>query len=151
MIWGLVYLVLLLAVLIQVLRIGERETSFAILTLVAGSLLTLASLIIANSRFDIFSLLVASVDFAVLAVFLGHAFVSRRYWTLCLPSFQLIVCMTHVMKFVLPDLWPRLYSAGQGFWAYPQMLVILLAAMWAKADIDARRGADRSPKDPSKR
>lgn len=151
MIWGIVYLVSLLAVLIQVLRIGERETCFAILTLVAGSFLTLASLIIANSRFDIFSLLVAGFDFAVLAVFLGHALVSRRYWTLCLPAFQLITCMTHVMKFGLPDLWPRLYSAGQGFWAYPQMLVILLAAVWAKADIDARRGANRSAKDPFKR
>lgn len=138
MIWGIVYLVSLLAVLILVLRIGERETRFAILTLVAGSLLTLASLIIANSRFDIFSLLVTALDFGVLAVFLGHALVSRRYWTLCLPAFQLLTCMTHVMKFVLPDLWPRLYSAGQGFWAYPQMLVILLAAMWARTEAGAR-------------
>ncbi|MBB5707665.1 hypothetical protein [Sphingopyxis panaciterrulae] len=127
--------------LIHVLRIGERETRFAILTLVAGSLLTLASLVIADSRFDVFSLLVATLDFAVLVVFLGHALVSRRYWTLCLPAFQLLTCTTHVMKFVLPDLWPRLYSAGQGFWAYPQMLVILLAAMWANADARARREA----------
>ncbi len=44
MIWGIVYLVSLLAVFIQVLRIGERETCFAILTLVAGSVLTLVSL-----------------------------------------------------------------------------------------------------------
>lgn len=138
MIWGIVYLVSLLAVFIQVLRIGERETCFAILTLVAGSVLTLVSLVIANSRFDVFSMLVTTLDFVVLAVFLGHALVSRRYWTLCLPAFQLLTCMTHVMKFVLPDLWPRLYSAGQGFWAYPQMLVILLAAMWA----GARRGED---------
>lgn len=151
MIWGIVYLVSLLAVLAIVLCVGERETRFAILTLVAGSLLTLVSLIIASSRFDIFSLLLATLDFAVLAVFLGHALVSRRYWTLCLPAFQLITCMTHVMKFVLPDLWPRLYSAGQGFWAYPQMLVILLAAMWAKVDAEARLRADKSVTDPSVR
>lgn len=151
MIWGIVYLISLLVVLAIVLRIGERETRFAILTLITGSFLTLISLIIANSRFDIFSLLVTTLDFAVLAVFLGHALVSRRYWTLCLPAFQLITCMTHLMKIALPDLWPSLYSAGQGFWAYPQMLVILLAAMWAKADAEGLRRAGRPATDASTR
>lgn len=146
MIWAIVYLVSLLTLLAIVLRIGERETRFAILTLVTGSFLTLAGLIIAGSRFDVFSLLVTSLDFAVLAVFLGHALVSRRYWTLCLPAFQLITCMTHLMRLVLPDFLPRLYSAGQGFWAYPQMLVILLAAIWARAE--ARRQAETSATEP---
>ncbi|NIJ35719.1 hypothetical protein FHR22_000368 [Sphingopyxis panaciterrae] len=148
MIWGLVYLFSLLAVLAYVLRTGERETSFAILTVVTASLLTLVGLIISDSRFDIFSLLVTVLDFGMLVVFLGHALVSRRYWTLCLPAFQLLTCMTHVMKYVLPDLWPRLYSAGQGFWAYPQILVILLATMWVRAAAKAQREADKSADRP---
>lgn len=144
MIWGFVYLFSLLAVLVYVLRTGERETSFAILTVVTASVLTLIGLIISNSRFDIFSLLVTALDFGMLAVFSGHALVSRRYWTLCLPAFQLLTCITHIMKYVLPDLWPRLYSAGQGFWAYPQILVILLATMWVRAEAKAQREADRA-------
>ena len=67
------------------------------------------------------------------------------YWTLCLPAFQLITCMTHLTKLVLPDLWPRLYSAGQGFWAYPQMLVIVLATAWFQADRRRRRKQNDDP------
>lgn len=140
MIWGVIYVVLLAVITVIVLRIGERETRFAILTLAIGSALTLLSLLVSGSRFDIFSLLVMSVDLVVLAVFLGHALVSRRYWTLCLPAFQLITCFIHVVKLAAPEIAPRVYSAGQGFRAYPTMLIILMAAIWAKRDAAAQAG-----------
>ncbi|HMO74440.1 MAG TPA: hypothetical protein PKD48_03785 [Sphingopyxis sp.] len=142
MIWGLLYILLLAAVAIVVLRIGERESSFAILTAVAATLATVASLLISGSRYDIFSLLVMSVDLAVFFIFLAHALLSRRYWTLCLPAFQLITCVTHIAKYLAPEIVPRVYSAGQGFWAYPTILVILGAALWSNADRKARRADD---------
>lgn len=145
MIWGYIYLALLAITTVTVQWIGERETRFAIWTLVVGSFLTLAAALITGSRFDFFSLLVMSVDLLVLAVFLGHALWSRRYWTLCLPAFQLITCFVHVVKLVAPEIAPRVYSAGQGFWAYPTMLVILLAAIWAKREAGAKNnGAQTS-------
>src|SRR3546814_4651233 len=78
----------------------------------------------------------------VLAVFLIHALRSRYYWTLCLPAFQLLTCLTHVAKFAAPDILSQVYAAGQAFWAYPQMLAILLAAIWAKG---ARRAGMTVP------
>lgn len=130
MIWGAIYVSALMLVAIVVLRIGERESSFAVLTAISANALTVAGLVISGSRYDVFSVLVMGVDLFVLAVFTGHALLSRRYWTLCLPAFQLVTCVTHVVKLVAPEIVPRVYSAGQGFWAYPSMLVILMAALW---------------------
>jgi len=138
MIWGILYVVLLLAITAIVLRIGERESVIAILTVFAGTALTVLSLIVSGSRYDIFSILVASVDFAAFGVQLTHAMLSRRYWTLCLPALQSITCLTHIVKYVAPELLPRVYSAGQGFWTYPMLFLILGAALWARADRKAR-------------
>lgn len=131
MIWGYLYIVLMLGSTLLVLWIGDRETRWAILTLFAASAFTLFGLYISDTRFEVVSLLVSSLDFFVLAIFVAHALVSRRYWTLCLPALQLITCTTHVLKILAPEILPRVYSAGQGFWAYPQMLIIILAAIWA--------------------
>lgn len=138
MIWGIIYVALLLTITVAVLRIGERETVIAVLIICCGTALTVVSLLVSGSRYDIFSLLVALVDFAALAVQLGHALLSRRYWTLCLPAFQSITCLTHIVKYMAPELLPRVYSAGQGLWTYPMLFVILAAALWARADRKAR-------------
>lgn len=138
MIWGIIYIVLLLGVTVTVLRIGEQESVIAVLTICAGTALTVLSLIVSGSRYDIFSILVASVDFVAFGVQLTHAMLSRRYWTLCLPAFQSITCLTHAVKYLAPELLPRVYSAGQGFWTYPMLFLILSAALWARADRKAR-------------
>jgi hypothetical protein len=132
-IWGILYLATLLGTFIYVERGRERETRIAIRTLFLASLLTLAA-VLSRATFVRAQTLLMLLDFLVLAAFLVHALWSRRYWTLCLPAFQSITCTTHIAMHVAPEIVPRVYSAGQGFWAYPQLLVILLAAIWAKAD-----------------
>jgi len=133
------YLAALLAVLIYVEHSKEREPRIAIWTLALASLMTLGA-VLSGITFYVASAILTGLDFLVLAVFLGHALKSRYYWTLCLPAFQLLTCMTHITKFAAPDILSRVYSVGQGFWAYPQMLVILFAAIWAKSARDASRG-----------
>ena len=118
MIWGYLYIALMIGSTLLVLRIGEQESRTAILILFAASAFTLLGLILSGTRFEVVSLLVGSLDFLVLAVFLGHALVSQRYWTLCLPALQLITCTTHLLKLFAPEIIPRVYSASQGFWAY---------------------------------
>lgn len=141
MIRGLLYLAALLAVFVYVEFSREREPRIAIWTLVIASFLTLAALLL-GATFYVASGLLTALDFLVLAVFLAHALRSRYYWTLCLPAFQLLTCLTHVAKFAAPGIMSQVYSAGQAFWAYPQMLVILLAAIWARS---ARRAGITVP------
>jgi hypothetical protein len=138
MIRAVIYLTLLLAVLIYVERSKWREPRIAIWTLTITSFLTLVAALL-GATFYTGSWLFTLVDLAALAVFLAHALKSRFYWTLCLPAFQLIPCMTNLAKFVAPDILPRVYAASQGIWAYPQMAVILLAVAWANQKSQAVR------------
>ena len=136
-----IYLILLLAVLAYVERSKWREPRIAIWTLTAASFLTLAAALL-GATFYTGSWLFTLVDLVAFAVFLAHALKSHFYWTLCLPAFQLIPCMVNLAKFVAPDILPRIYADSQSIWAYPQMLVILLAAIWANQKSKAAR---RSP------
>ncbi|MBN8843435.1 MAG: hypothetical protein J0H88_09320 [Sphingomonadales bacterium] len=138
--WGVFYIVLLLAIAVTVLRIGERESVIAILIVFMGSMMTIAAVFISQAKYKVFSGLVTSVDFVVLAAFLWQALRSRRYWTLCLPALQLITCFTHIVKYVAPEFLPRVYIAGQGIWTYPMLALIVGAALWARADRKARAG-----------
>lgn len=138
MIWGVLYLIALITVLVVVLRIGEKESRFAIVALTIASVMTVVALYLSRTRFEIFSFAVVSVDIGLLAAYVGQSLRSRRYWTLCLPAFQLINVVTHMAKLAAPEIVPRVYSAGQGFWAYPTLAVILGAALWTHADQRAR-------------
>lgn len=131
MIWGIIYLTALFSIWIFVEVSKVPETRTAIRTLAIASVLTLVA-VLSGVTFKTASMILTMLDFAVLGLFLLQALVSRRYWTLCLPAFQLITCMTHLAKFAAPDIVSRVYSAGQGFWAYPQMAVILCAALWGR-------------------
>lgn len=142
--WGVFYIGLLLAIVATVLRIGERESMIAILIVFAGSMMTITTVFISQAKYKVFSGLVTSVDFVVLAAFLWQALRSRRYWTLCLPALQIITCFTHIVKYVAPEFLPRVYIAGQGIWTYPILAIILGAALWARADRKARDERARS-------
>lgn len=136
--WGIFYIVLLAAVTVTVLRIGERESVIAILIVVVGSAMTIVAVAVSQAKYRIFSGLVTSVDFIVLAAFLWQALRSKRYWTQCLPALQLITCFTHIVKYVAPEFLPRVYIAGQGLWTYPMLGLILGASLWARAERKAR-------------
>lgn len=140
--WGVFYMCLLFAITATVLRIGERQSVIAILIVLIGSLMTIVTVMISRAQYEIFSGLVTSVDFVVLAAFLWQALRSRRYWTLCLPALQLITCFTHIVKYVAPEFLPRVYVAGQGFWTYPMLGIILGASLWARAERKAREGGN---------
>ena len=129
MIWGLLYLFLLFLTLIYAEIAKVPETRAAIRTLALASGFTLMA-VLSGVNFETASMMLTIIDFAILGVFLVQALTSSRYWTLCLPAFQLITCMAHLAKFAAPDIVSRVYSAGQGFWAYLQMAVILAAALW---------------------
>ena len=132
MIWGVIYLAAMISILIFVEISKVPETRGAMRALCIASLLTLAA-VLSGVHFYTASILLTMLDFAVLGVFIVQALSSRRYWTLCLPAFQLITCMIHLARFAAPDVLPRVYEAGQGFWAYPQMALVLAAAIWGRS------------------
>ncbi|HEV2596747.1 hypothetical protein [Sphingopyxis sp.] len=132
MIWGYIYIAYLVTSTAVVLRIGGWESRLAIMTLFAGSALTFFAIWFSGQYFVAVTPLIILFEYGVLAIFFGHAIVSRRYWTLCLPALQLVTCAIHAAKFVAPEIVPRVYSAGQGFTAYPMIALVVWAAFWEK-------------------
>lgn len=128
MIWGYIFIALIGAATGYVLFTGDREARLAMLTLVGGSALTVLAVYLSGQYYETANSLVALVDFLVLGVFLWLALRSRRYWPLCLPALQAVVCITHIAKLIAPDIIPRVYSAAQGHWSYYQIALILAAA-----------------------
>ncbi|MBB6427915.1 hypothetical protein [Sphingopyxis sp. JAI128] len=134
MIWGYVYIALIVGITLVVFWIGDRECRLAITTLLTGSALTLAALLFTGSYFERIDWLMLAIDLAVLVAFLARALVSRRYWPMLLPMFQTITCATHLTKLAAPEIVPDAYSAAQGHWSYWQMAIILIAAFYARAE-----------------
>lgn len=127
MIWGYIFIALIAAATAYTLYAGDREACIAILTLVSGSALTIAAVYYSGQYYESANGLVALVDFAILGIFLWLSLASRRYWTLCLPALQAIVCITHIAKLIAPDIIPRAYVAAQGHWSYYQIILIVMA------------------------
>lgn len=127
MIWGYIFIALIAATAAFTLYFGDREARLAILTLIAGTALTVVAVYSSGQYYETANGLVAAVDFLVLGVFLWISQTSRRYWTLCLPGLQAIVCITHIAKLIAPDIVPRAYVVTQGHWSYYQIILILLA------------------------
>jgi carbon starvation protein CstA len=128
MIWGYIFIALILAAATYVVVVGDHDARVAILTLIGGSALSVLAVYASGQYFESANGLVASVDFLVLGIFLRQAMTSRRHWTLVLPALQLIVCITHVARLIAPDVIPRIYSAAQGHWSYYQIILVLAAA-----------------------
>ena len=128
MIWGYIFIALISTATTYVIAAGDRDARIAILTLVGGSALTILAVLFSGQYYESANGLVALVDFSILGIFLWLSLISRRYWTMCLPALQAIVCITHVAKLIAPDIVPKVYVAAQGHWSYYQIALILLAA-----------------------
>ncbi|WP_246331930.1 hypothetical protein [Sphingomonas chungangi] len=79
------------------------------------------------SRFHHIEHGLVAVDFAVFAAFFALSLASERFWPLWIASLQLIAVGTHLVRLIAPDLIPRAYSEIVTFWAYPMLLLLIVA------------------------
>lgn len=64
------------------------------------------------------------VDLGVLAVFVGIAVQSKRFWPLWVAGLQLTTVFGHVLKGVQVSLLPYAYAGALRFWSYPILLIL---------------------------
>lgn len=69
------------------------------------------------------------VDLALLVGLLVLAFHSRRFWPMSVASFQVVAVLTHPALWIDPTILPFGYALMQGFWAYPQMLLVAFGVL----------------------
>lgn len=66
------------------------------------------------------------VDLTVLVALVLLTLRTDKYWLLWMTAFHVIGVLTHIAKLIDPGIVPRAYSIGQGFWAYPMLVALIL-------------------------
>lgn len=127
---GFAYIALILGTTIYVYRYGDGECRLAITTLLAGSALTFAAVYFEGSYFAPADPVLVGIEALVFAAFFIHGLYSRRYWPMSLPMLQGVNFAIHLAVVTVPGIVPDVYSWAQGLWAYPQMGIILMAAIY---------------------
>jgi hypothetical protein len=110
---------------------GGWPERFGTLSLVAGSLATVAVNSPLAVRYASVEILILMVDVAVLLAFLALALLTDRYWPLWTTALQLLVVLGHAAKLVDGAMVPTGYGFLLAVWSYPQ-LGILAAASWSR-------------------
>lgn len=94
---------------------------------VLAAVLTIFAVSPYASRFHHLEHGLVAVDVAVFAAFFALSLASERFWPLWIASLQLIAVGTHLVRLIAPDLIPRAYSEIVTFWAYPMLLLLIVA------------------------
>ena len=84
-----------------------------------------------------------TVDIVMLAIFVGIALRSSRFWPLWVAGLQLTMSMAHVLKAIDETLMPRAYAAAVVFWTYPILLIIAIGT-WRQHRRDLRERNGRT-------
>ena len=123
------YWAILLAICAYALWRGRNDERIAALTCLAASIGTKFAISPIQGRYASVEFGVFLVDAAVLAVFVGIALKSQRFWPLWIAGLQLTTSIAHLFKAIELDLLPMAYAAAGRFWSYP-ILLILAVGTW---------------------
>ncbi|MBB3764428.1 hypothetical protein [Sphingomicrobium lutaoense] len=120
---------LLIIVALYAMVRGNGEQKLAATACVLAAILTVALVSPLSERYGRVEVGVALVDMALLAVFVGIALRSQRFWPLWIAGLHLTASLSHLMKASRLDLLPQAYAAAEKFWSYP-ILLIIAVAVW---------------------
>lgn len=104
----------------------ERIAAFVFLSATIVSILAHSPVHVRYVAIELSDLI---IDVLVLAALLSLALLSDRFWPLWVAGLQLTTTMSHLLKWIQPDLLPLAYAAAERFWSYP-ILIILLFGAW---------------------
>jgi len=126
---GAAYVGLLLGVAIFVFRKGGADEKVAVATLIFGSAATLACYALSRRNFVDPVPLLFVTEAAVLAILLILAYRSSRFWPLTIAALQIASFLALLTPLTNENLVSYALGVAQGLWAYPQMLILVLAAI----------------------
>lgn len=124
-----IYLLLLVSSVCFVFWKGRFEERLAVGALTIGSIAT--SFLYAQSNQNWLNPNIALLlnEAAVTAVILYIAYRSKRFWPLPVAAFQIIALVTPVTTMLGENLASYALGVTQGVWAYPQLLILIIATI----------------------
>jgi hypothetical protein len=127
--FGWLFLALLLLVIATVLIKGDWEVRIATLVVSAGSVATGLISRLGDDAFDQPSSYLLLSESLVLAVLIFIALRSQRYWPLPVTALELATCLSLLVPLSDANLVAYAMGVAQGLWAYPQLFILLCAAL----------------------
>lgn len=127
-VWIILFWLLLTASCGYALARGGRHERVASVLFLAA---TIASIVVRaplHERYVAVETTDLIIDIIVLGVLVQIALSSDRFWPLWTAGLQLTISMSHLLKWLQPDLMPLAYAAAQRFWSYPILLILLVGA-----------------------
>lgn len=124
-----IYLLLLVSSVCFVFWKGRFEERLAAGALTIGSIVTYLLYVRAGKDWLNFDLALLLNEAAVTAVILCIAYRSKRFWPLPVAAFQIIAMLTPLAGVLGENLASYALGVTQGLWAYPQLLVLMVAAI----------------------
>lgn len=124
-----IYPALLIACVIFIFWKGRFDERVVCGALVGGSISTA---IIYNSQSGDWidpSIPLIANEFVITAIILAIAYRSKRFWPLPVAAFQMIALLAQAVNLVGKDLQSYAVGVSQGMWAYPQLIILLLATI----------------------
>lgn len=140
--FGYVYLALLLTALAYVLICGGRDERLIVSGILANSLVTAIVQPEGGTEFAKLSLLLLANESWLTALSLIIAFRSNRFWPLPVASLGVAAFLSLLAPLFGRNLVSYGMGVAQGLWAYPQLIILVLAVIRA-------RNRGRAPSLPS--
>lgn len=135
---GLLFLVLLLSAVGFVIARGGRDERAVCLALVAAAFVTAANFWIMGHTFGTVQPVLVVSEGLVLALCLIIALRTNRWWPLPIAAFQLATFFSLLTPLVGKNLVSYALGVTQGFWAYLQLIVLVLTVLRTPRAASAR-------------
>ena len=124
-----IYLLLLVSSLCFVFWKGRSEERLVAVALTIGSIVTYSLYVRAGKDWLNLDLALLLNEALVTAVILYIAYRSKRFWPLPVAAFQITALLTPIAALMGENLASYALGVTQGLWAYPQLLILIIATI----------------------
>lgn len=124
-----IYLLLLVSSLCFVFWKGRSEERLVAGALTIGSIVTYSLYVRAGKDWLNLDLALLLNEALVTAVILYIAYRSKRFWPLPVAAFQITALLTPIAALMGENLASYALGVTQGLWAYPQLLILIIATI----------------------
>lgn len=133
------YLLLLVSSVCFVLWKGRFEERLVAVALTLGSIVTFSLYVRAGKNWLNPDVALLINEAAVTAVILFVAYRSKRFWPLPVAAFQITALLTPIAAMLGQNVVSYALGVTQGLWAYPQLLILVLATIRGQQASKAKR------------
>jgi len=107
---------------------GRKYEQLSALTFISATVLSVLARSPVHERYVAVEYSDLLIDSFVLAATIAIALRSDRFWPLWVAGLQLTIGMSHLFKWLQPDLLPLAYAAAERFWSYPTLMILFVGA-----------------------